>query len=96
MNLSPHDAKATAAWYERMMARRDGVSALLDEPTVRAWRLDRAGSSGNFLNHGVHVYRLCEATAVGTSPPTALRKAQGVARRMSPIQRTCRSGERRA
>jgi cyclopropane-fatty-acyl-phospholipid synthase len=58
VNLSPHYAKTTAAWYERMMARRDEVSASLGEPTFRAWRLYLAGSSGNFLNHGIHVYRL--------------------------------------
>ena len=62
VNLSAHYAKTTAAWYERMMARRDEVSAWLGEPTFRAWRLYLAGSSGNFLNKGIHVYRLyCEA-----------------------------------
>jgi cyclopropane fatty-acyl-phospholipid synthase-like methyltransferase len=62
VNLSPHYAKTTAAWYERMMARRDEVSAWLGAPTFRAWRLYLAGSSGNLLNHGIHVYRLyCEA-----------------------------------
>lgn len=62
VNLSPHYAKTTAAWYERLMARRDDVAALLGEPTFRAWRLYLAGSSGNFPNKGIHVYRLyCEA-----------------------------------
>ena len=62
VNLSPHYAKTTAAWYERMMARRDEVSALLGEPTFRAWRLYLAGGSGNLSNKGIHVYRLyCEA-----------------------------------
>jgi cyclopropane-fatty-acyl-phospholipid synthase len=62
VNLSPHYAKTTAAWYERMMARRDEVSAWLGEPTFRAWRLYLAGTSGNFRNKGIHVYRLyCEA-----------------------------------
>jgi cyclopropane-fatty-acyl-phospholipid synthase len=62
VNLSSHYAKTTAAWYERMMARRDEVSALLGEPTFRAWRLYLAGTSGNFRNKGIHVYRLyCEA-----------------------------------
>jgi cyclopropane-fatty-acyl-phospholipid synthase len=62
VNLSPHYAKTTAAWYERMMARRDEISVLLGEPSFRAWRLYLAGSSGNFGNKGIHVYRLyCEA-----------------------------------
>ena len=62
VNPSSHYAKATAAWYERMMARRDDVSAWLGEPTFRAWRLYLAGTSGNFGNQGIHVYRLyCEA-----------------------------------
>jgi len=62
VNLSPHYAKTTAAWYERMMARRDDVSGLLGEPTFRAWRLYLAGTSGNFQNKGIHVYRMyCEA-----------------------------------
>lgn len=62
VNLSSHYAKTTAAWYERMMARREDASALLGEPTFRAWRLYLAGSSGNFRNKGIHVYRLyCEA-----------------------------------
>ena len=38
------------------------ASALLGEPTFRAWRLYLAGTSGNFRNKGIHVYRLyCEA-----------------------------------
>jgi cyclopropane-fatty-acyl-phospholipid synthase len=62
INLSPHYAKTTAAWYERLMARRDEITSLLGEPTFRAWRLYLAGSSGNFRNHGIHVYRLyCRA-----------------------------------
>jgi cyclopropane-fatty-acyl-phospholipid synthase len=62
VNLSAHYAKTTAAWYERLMARRDDIAALLGEPTFRAWRLYLAGSSGNFRNKGIHVYRLyCQA-----------------------------------
>ena len=62
VNLSAHYAKTTAAWYERMMARRDEIAALLGEPTFRAWRLYLAGTSGNLVNKGIHVYRLyCEA-----------------------------------
>jgi cyclopropane-fatty-acyl-phospholipid synthase len=62
VNLSLHYAKTTAAWYERLMASRDRSRELLGEPGLRAWRLYLAGSSGNFLNKGIHVYRLyCEA-----------------------------------
>ena len=62
VNLSPNYAKTTAAWYERLMENRDRARALLGEPALRAWRLYLAGSSGNFLNKGIHVYRLyCEA-----------------------------------
>jgi cyclopropane-fatty-acyl-phospholipid synthase len=62
VDLSCHYAKTTAAWYERMMARRDDESTWLGELTFRAWRLYLAGTSGNFGNQGIHVYRLyCEA-----------------------------------
>jgi cyclopropane-fatty-acyl-phospholipid synthase len=62
LNLSLHYARTTAAWYERMMARAERVRELLGEPTFRAWQLYLAGSSGNFQNQGIHVYRLyCEA-----------------------------------
>jgi cyclopropane-fatty-acyl-phospholipid synthase len=62
VNLSAHYAKTTAAWYERLMDSAETQRELLGEPTFRAWRLYLAGSSGNFLNHGIHVYRLyCEA-----------------------------------
>lgn len=62
VNLSAHYAKTTAAWYERLMATADAQRELLGEATFRAWRLYLAGSSGNFTNHGIHVYRLyCEA-----------------------------------
>ena len=45
-----------------MLARREDVSAWLGDPTFRAWRLYLAGTSGNFRNKGIHVYRLyCEA-----------------------------------
>lgn len=62
VNLSAHYGKTTAAWYERMQARDGEITAELGEQTFRAWRLYLAGSSGNFQNKGIHVYRLyCEA-----------------------------------
>lgn len=66
VNLSAHYGKATAAWYERMMANRDLMLEALGEPTFRAWQIFLAGISGSFLNHGTHVYRLyCEAVPIG-------------------------------
>jgi len=61
LNLSENYAKTTAAWYERMMTQEEEMIARLGEPTFRAWRLYLAGSSGNLVNKGTHVYRLyCE------------------------------------
>lgn len=58
VNLSPHYEKTTAAWYERMQVRQDEIRERLGAPTFRAWRLYLAGTSGNFRNQGIHVYRL--------------------------------------
>ena len=58
VNLTPHYAKTTAAWYERMMVRRDVMTEAMGEPTFRAWQVFLAGVTGNFLNRDVHVYRL--------------------------------------
>lgn len=61
-NLSPHYAKTTAAWYERMMAAREAMVAHVGEPTFRAWRIYLAGISGAFDGGSVQVNRLyCEA-----------------------------------
>ena len=61
-NLSRHYAKTTAAWYERMMGRKDTMIANLGEPTFRAWQVFLAGITGSFRNKNTHVYRLyCEA-----------------------------------
>ncbi len=62
VNLSLHYQKTIAAWYERMMSRREFMTETLGEATFRAWRLYLAGSAGNLANKGIHVYRLyCEA-----------------------------------
>ena len=58
VNLSPHYAKTTAAWYERMMREKPTMIRNLGEPTFRAWQIFLAGITGAFLNRGVHVYRL--------------------------------------
>ncbi len=63
VNLSPHYAKTTAAWYERMMDHREEMVRLAGEPAFRAKRLFLAGISGSFVCNEVHVYRLY-ATAV--------------------------------
>ena len=62
VNLSPHYEKTTAAWYERLARQGQAIRECLGESTFRAWRLYLAGTSGNFRNKGIHVYRLyCEA-----------------------------------
>jgi cyclopropane-fatty-acyl-phospholipid synthase len=62
VGLRRHYAKTTAAWYERMMARREEMRGWLGEAGLRAWQLYLAGSSGSFLEKDIHVYRLyCEA-----------------------------------
>ncbi|MBW2256384.1 MAG: class I SAM-dependent methyltransferase, partial [Deltaproteobacteria bacterium] len=61
-SLTHHYAKTTAAWYERMTARRNAMVANLGEPTFRAWQVYLAGITGTFLMKRTHVYRLyCEA-----------------------------------
>jgi cyclopropane-fatty-acyl-phospholipid synthase len=62
VNVSPHYAKTTAAWYERMMAHRTEMRRLVGEPAFRAKRVFLAGVSGSFVSKDVHVYRLyCHA-----------------------------------
>lgn len=62
VNLSDHYAKTTAAWYERMILEREAMAKHLGEATFRAWRIYLAGSSGDFTNKGIHVYRIyCRA-----------------------------------
>ncbi len=58
VNLTRHYAKTTTAWYERMMAHRDGMVEVLGEPTFRAWQVFLAGITGSYLNRDIHVYRL--------------------------------------
>ena len=62
VNLSPHYAKTTAAWYERLIKDEAKVLRFINRETYRAWQLYLAGSSGGFLSHSIHVYRIyCEA-----------------------------------
>lgn len=62
LNLSPHYAKTTACWYERLYDGKDELIPLMGEPTFKAWQIYLAGACGGFLNQHLHVYRLyCEA-----------------------------------
>jgi cyclopropane-fatty-acyl-phospholipid synthase len=57
-NLSPHYAKTTFAWYERMMAHEETMLRYMEPATLRAWQVFLAGITGSYLNRDVHVYRL--------------------------------------
>ena len=62
VNLAPHYAKTTAAWYERMMANREIMVQSLGEPTFRAWQIYLSGGSEGLLTGKGHVYRVyCRA-----------------------------------
>ena len=62
VNLSPHYAKTTAAWYERMLEHEAVIRDLVNRETFRAWQIYLAGCSGSFTSKRSHVYRLyCEA-----------------------------------
>jgi cyclopropane-fatty-acyl-phospholipid synthase len=62
VNLSPHYAKTTASWYERMMASRRIMLQTLSEATFRAWQIYLATCSQGFLQGTLHVYRVyCRA-----------------------------------
>ena len=58
VNLSPHYAKTTASWYERMMASKGCMIEAVGEKTFRAWQVYLAAASGGFYNGRNHVYRL--------------------------------------
>ncbi len=61
-NLSPHYAKTTAAWYERMVAAAERFSRLAGEGTCRAWKVYLASASTGFRVGTSQVYRLyCRA-----------------------------------
>ena len=62
INLSPHYAKTTAAWYERMMASEHDMIAIMGRKAFLAWQIYLAGSSAGFQSGIMHVYRLyCRA-----------------------------------
>ena len=62
VNLSPHYAKTTASWYERMIKSQPTMVQNVGEATVRAWQVYLAGSAAGFLNGTMQVYRVyCRA-----------------------------------
>jgi cyclopropane fatty-acyl-phospholipid synthase-like methyltransferase len=83
IDLTPHYAKTTWMWHERMCADRDRFVRHAGESTYRAWQLFLAGITGSFLIRQTHCYRLlCQATdterpAVDRSDP-----ARGISARM--------------
>lgn len=67
LNLSPHYAKTTRAWFERLMADPDRFIKHAGEATFRAWQVFLTGVTAAYLNRNVHVYRLlCEAVDADT------------------------------
>ena len=61
-NLSPHYAKTTAAWYERMVAGAEHFRELAGAGTFRAWKVYLASASTGFLSGSNQVCRLyCRA-----------------------------------
>jgi cyclopropane-fatty-acyl-phospholipid synthase len=83
INLTPHYAKTTRAWYERLLADSDTFVAHAGESTFRAWRVYLAGITGSFLNRNTHVYRLlCEAVEPERASRTISDPAASPAGRM--------------
>ena len=62
VNLSPHYAKTTAAWYERLLKHEPVTRDLVNQETFRSWQIYLAGCSGSFTSKRSTVYRVyCEA-----------------------------------
>ncbi len=68
-NISPHYAKTTRAWYERMMAERERFVRHAGEATCRAWQIFLAGITGSYLNRQIHTMRVF-AEAVDIESPS--------------------------
>ena len=82
INLSPHYAKTTRAWYERLLADRESFIRHVGEGTFRAWRVYLAGITGAFLNRNTHCYRLlCEAVDTESADPGLSRPGGNAATR---------------
>lgn len=62
VDYTPHYAKTTAAWYERMMAHEAVIRPQLGDATFRAWQIYLAGISGSFTGNALYLFRFyCEA-----------------------------------
>ncbi|MBL4868881.1 MAG: class I SAM-dependent methyltransferase [Pseudomonadales bacterium] len=57
-NLSPHYAKTTSAWVERMVDQSEDMITSVGDGTYRAWKMYLHGASGGLLNKKIHVYRV--------------------------------------
>jgi cyclopropane-fatty-acyl-phospholipid synthase len=83
LDLTPHYAKTTWVWHERLVADRDRFVRHAGDSTYRAWQVFLAGITGSFLIRQTHVYRvLCQA--VDTERPSVERSdpALGISARM--------------
>ena len=83
IDLTPHYAKTTWAWHERMCADRERFVRHAGDSTYRAWQVFLAGITGSFMIRQTHCYRLlCQA--VDTERPSLDRSdpAQSVSARI--------------
>ncbi len=83
IDMTPHYAKTTWTWYERMCADPDRFIRHAGESTYRAWQVFLAGITSTFLNRQTHCYRLlCQA--IDTERPTPERSdpLRGISARM--------------
>jgi len=70
-NISPHYAKTTRAWYERLEQQRDRFVKHTNEATCRAWEAFLAGITGSYLNRHIHTTRIF-AEAVDVEQPSVI------------------------
>ena len=83
INLTPHYAKTTCAWYERLVADEARFVRHAGASTLRAWQIFLAGITGSYLNRQTHCYRLlCEAVDVERPSLATSDPARNVAARM--------------
>lgn len=70
VDLAPHYAKTTRAWYERMMQQKERFAENTSESTLRAWQAYLAGGCASFLNRHIVTGRLyCEAIEISKPSP---------------------------
>ncbi len=83
INLTPHYAKTTRAWHERMIADEETFVRHAGESTYRAWQVFLAGITGSFLNRQTHCYRiLCEAVDIERPDTSVSDPARSASARM--------------